>query len=157
MVLPLLLVVWAALGRRGTRWAVVAGITLAGTTAMKLACFTLTGPWPFSPSGHTVSAAVVYGGLAWLLLRPRAGPIVAWMAAVGIMALIGWSRLAVGAHTPAEVVVGALIGSAGLLWLTQVVPARGRAWPVMVAVPLVWIGFYGQSLGVEELLRGLAR
>ncbi len=156
----MLLLAWVALGRRGTRWAVIAGITLAATTGFKLVCFALTGPWPFSPSGHTASAAVVYGGLAWLLLRRAAGPVAAACAAVLPAIVIGWSRLALHAHTVPEVVVGALIGGAGLLWLMQApVPglARGRVWSVRVAVPLVWVAFHGQSLGIEELLRGLAR
>lgn len=58
------------------------------------------------PSGHTVSAFSFV--VAWLaLLGWRALPIVA------IAALAGFSRVAVGAHWPVDVLAGALIGLIG--------------------------------------------
>jgi membrane-associated phospholipid phosphatase len=58
------------------------------------------------PSGHTVSAFSFV--VAWLaLLGWRALPIVL------IAALAGFSRIAVGAHWPVDVLAGALIGLAG--------------------------------------------
>lgn len=58
------------------------------------------------PSGHTVSAFSFI--VAWLaLLGWRALPILA------IAALVGFSRIAVGAHWPVDVLAGALIGLAG--------------------------------------------
>lgn len=155
MLLPLVVVVWAALGRRGTRWAAAVAMTLAGMAALKVASFAIVGPWTFSPSGHTAAAAIVYGGLAWALLRPAWGRVVPGLAAALCVALIGWTRLALAAHSVAEVAVGAAMGGAGLVWLGQVVPRLGRVWPAAVAVPVVWVLFHGQSLGVEDRLRGL--
>src|SRR5574343_24807 len=61
------------------------------------------------PSGHTVSAFSFV--VPWLaLLGWRAAPIVV------LAALAGFSRIAVGAHWPVDVLAGALIGLAGS-WL----------------------------------------
>ena len=61
------------------------------------------------PSGHTVSAFSFV--VPWLaLLGWRAAPIVA------IAILAGYSRIAVGAHWPVDVLAGAMIGLAGS-WL----------------------------------------
>uniref|UniRef100_Q47A52 Phosphoesterase, PA-phosphatase related protein n=1 Tax=Dechloromonas aromatica (strain RCB) TaxID=159087 RepID=Q47A52_DECAR len=61
------------------------------------------------PSGHTVSAFSFV--VPWLaLLGWRAAPIVL------IAALAGFSRIAVGAHWPVDVLAGAMIGLAGS-WL----------------------------------------
>jgi membrane-associated phospholipid phosphatase len=67
-----------------------------------------------TPSGHVAAAAIVAGGLAALLLRrPRPALIVAVLAAV----VIGISRLALGAHSMPEVMVGAGVGLGGALAL----------------------------------------
>lgn len=154
-------VVWAVLGRRATRWVVASAVTLGGMAALKIGSFALLGPWIFSPSGHTASAAIVYGGLAWVLLRPwlgrpGLGRLAPGLVAALCVAVIGWTRLALAAHSVTEVAAGAVVGGAGLVWLTQRVPAPGRIWPAIVAVPVVWGLFHGQSLGVEDGLRGLA-
>jgi membrane-associated phospholipid phosphatase len=59
------------------------------------------------PSGHTVSAFSFV--VAWLALLGwwRALPIVV------VAALVGFSRIAVGAHWPVDVLAGAMIGLAG--------------------------------------------
>jgi membrane-associated phospholipid phosphatase len=59
------------------------------------------------PSGHTVSAFSFV--VAWLAL-------LGWWRAVPMLflaALVGFSRIAVGAHWPVDVLAGALIGTAG--------------------------------------------
>ena len=155
MVLPLLATVWAVLGRRGTRWAVAVAATLGSMVLLKLTSFAAAGPWTYSPSGHTASAAIVYGGLAWVLLRPMSGRLIPGLIAALCVAAIGWTRLALAAHSLAEVAVGAAVGFAGLAWLSQVKPAQGRVWPALVAVAAVWILFHGLSLGAEDWLRGL--
>jgi membrane-associated phospholipid phosphatase len=71
------------------------------------------------PSGHATLSLAFYGFLAGVLLRSRlpAGVRVAGtVVAVALVAAIGWSRLALGAHFPSDVLGGYLLGGAGLCW-----------------------------------------
>ena len=72
------------------------------------------------PSGHTQAAVVGYGILLLVLLpviKPRHRP---WeiAAAVAMVVLIGFSRIALGAHYLSDVVGAALIGSVWLWAMT---------------------------------------
>jgi membrane-associated phospholipid phosphatase len=69
--------------------------------------------WYWKISIHAAAAAGTVASLAilvsawWLLLAP-------------LVALTGWARVALRNHTPAQVVVGAIVGAtaaAGVLWL----------------------------------------
>jgi membrane-associated phospholipid phosphatase len=70
-----------------------------------------------SPSGHESFAAAVYGGLAALLAtgRPVQRQLAFFAAAAALVLLVGLGRIASGAHTPAEVAVGLMIGLAAVL------------------------------------------
>ncbi len=59
------------------------------------------------PSGHTMNAATVYGGSAVNRNLPKALRVV-----LGILvALIAFSRIYLGVHTPQDILVGALCGT----------------------------------------------
>ncbi len=65
------------------------------------------------PSGHTMNAATVFGGIVHRKDYPRALRIVLGFA----MALVAFSRIYLGVHTPQDVLVGAGIGLL-VMWLT---------------------------------------
>lgn len=75
------------------------------------------------PSGHSAGSAVVYGMLAWLLLRstPRRwhAPIVA--AAAALVFTIGFSRVMLQVHWASDVAAGLASGTAWLLTCVLVI------------------------------------
>jgi membrane-associated phospholipid phosphatase len=105
------------------------------------------------PSGHTLTAFAVASGIYYALTlaqRRRFG----WLLMV-LAAGAGLSRIAVGAHWPGDVAVGASLGlMSGLLghyvW-ARLQPARFalHAWPVRLAAVLVALSVY--HLLTEEL------
>ena len=58
------------------------------------------------PSGHSAMSCSVFGGVAFLLRNKKL-----WMSLfIGLVLLVGFSRMWLGVHTPQDVVVGLLIG-----------------------------------------------
>lgn len=96
------------------------------------------------PSGHAQNAVAVWGTLAAELRRRWT-----WVAAVGLMLLLGWSRIHLGAHFPVDTVTGWAVGVVLLgaylrrrepvaAWLTRLGPAATLG--VAFASSLVLIG-----------------
>ena len=70
--------------------------------------------WSF-PSGHAMSAAVVYGTVAYLAARLQERHLhrlVTLLCAAVLILLIGFSRLYLGVHYPSDVIAGIIIGLA---------------------------------------------
>ena len=119
---------WRRAGQRAE--AVVLLVTLAGSAALGqgLKAFfarprphlfpwlTSVGGWSF-PSGHTLTAIVLGGVLAWLLGRKlRAWRRVVVWAIAGLWAsLVGLSRVYLGVHYPSDVVASLAVGGLCLL------------------------------------------
>lgn len=76
-----------------------------------------------TPSGHTASATLIYGGLFALL---GAGVGLTVLAAAGVAMLIGLTRLILHAHLAGEAIVGGGIGVLGTGLLAVAVPYLGR-------------------------------
>ena len=75
---------------------------------------------PSFPSGHSLFAASVFGGLAALLsprLRTHAMRVAVWTGAVALAGLVGISRVYLGVHYPSDVLAGY---SVGLIWVSSV-------------------------------------
>ena len=67
------------------------------------------------PSGHAMSAAIVYGTVAYLAARLHKRIWARWLvmtAALIIIALICFSRMYLGVHYPSDVFAGVAIGLA---------------------------------------------
>jgi undecaprenyl-diphosphatase len=67
------------------------------------------------PSGHAMSAAVVYGTIAYLaarLERRMWTRVLTLMMAAALIALIALSRMYLGVHYPSDVLAGVLVGFA---------------------------------------------
>ncbi len=65
------------------------------------------------PSGHTMNAATVYGGGA---VRKDLPPVLRAVLGV-VVALVAFSRIFLGVHTPQDILIGAIAGLF-VMWLT---------------------------------------
>ncbi len=169
VVLPVAAVVLAILlvmgWRRGAlAWIAGVGGVLAVMLLLKLivfACFWRL-PWTglVSPSGHTASAAVVYGGLLTLLVpRARGGVVLAALTGGGLALLVGLTRLALHVHTVSDVVVGAAVGVTGAVLLRHFAgerPERLSSPRLALAVCVAMVLFHGHRLAAEERIKWLA-
>jgi len=163
VVLPLALAVGVALlvlgWRRGAvAWLLAVGGTLALVLLLKVAGWACGPPLWRTPSGHAAAAAVVCGGLALLVVR-RDCPHRALLIAVFAAAVVGTSRLLLGAHSFPEVLVGGAVGIAGASLLARLAgpPPQGlRARWVAAVVVAVLVLFHGTRLPAEAHIGGLA-
>ena len=173
VVLPLAVAVAAGLlaggwPRGAAAWAAVVPLTLLAVLLAKLV-IAACGSWlPLhslrSPSGHTASAAMIYGGLLFLLLpEPRRGlrrPFAAVLLAGLFAVLFGGTRLALHLHSRADVLAGAALGIAGALVLARLAgprPSRLRvAVPLAAALAVVML-FHGDHLRAENRIDHMAR
>jgi undecaprenyl-diphosphatase len=80
------------------------------------------------PSGHTTTAVGTFGSLA-ATSRQKISAVIYTVLAL----LVGFSRMYIGVHTPADVIVGALT-SLVLIVLLRKVPWKGRAMNILVIV-----------------------
>jgi undecaprenyl-diphosphatase len=143
VVLVVLVVAVAWWRASGLRFAIVATVSLAGSTvAIGLLKLLTARTRPeaglvetFSssfPSGHAGRATAFYGALVWVAYRSArslARRLVGVVAALVVVAAIALSRVYLGVHWPSDVLTGVLLGS---LWLAVVigevrpVPTRRR-------------------------------
>jgi len=164
VVLPLIATVALMLGVLGWRrgalaWLVAVGCSFAAVLLFKLVfttCGPALGPGALrSPSGHTAAAALIVGGIAVALGSDRRhAAAIALLAAV----LIGATRVALGLHTAAEVVLGAALGVLGVIGFAFAAgkpPALRLRW-MFVAVIAVALLLHGQHLHVEGQIRAAA-
>jgi membrane-associated phospholipid phosphatase len=169
VVLPLALIAALMLTltdwRRGALlWLIVVAATLGAMAVLKMALFACGAvrivDLVRSPSGHTASAAIVYGGLAALVARRfGAGLILSFLPVLIAAAVIGFSRVALDVHTLPEVLIGATIGCAGALAMLLLVGKPPPRLPVPKLIGpaiVVIIAMHGYHLHAEVVLRTLA-
>lgn len=156
VVLPLILAVGLMLfiggWRRGAAaWIVTAGVTLGLMLVLKLLGIACGPAHLRTPSGHTAAAAMVAGSLIALLL-PRYRCAGTALAALGAAVLIGALRVAAGAHTVPEVLLGGSVGIAGAVcfaWFAGSRPAEVRLSRVLAVAIMVVALFHGDRLRAE--------
>lgn len=166
VMLPLAVVVAVAMlaagwARGALAWATIIGGMLAVMLVLKLLAGTcgtvLLGSELRSPSGHTASAAAIYGGgLALVLRRALPGAPVAFLCAGTLAVLIGVTRVMLGAHSVVEVMVGGAVGVAAAMLLVRVagpVPDRVRSLPAVGAVVATLVVFHGLHMPAEAAIR----
>jgi len=143
-------------------------LCLGGTVLLKLTFITCGRHWNaglVSPSGHAAIALAVYGMATIVLASWVSGwwRISLAVAAVILVTGIAVSRVLLGAHTVAEVVVGLLVGGAalGIFAFTYRWPARrrlGRLNLLLLGLALVvpLIALHGERLPAERWIRQAA-
>lgn len=112
----------------------------------------------YSPSGHTMAATMVYGGLLSLTRLNRAALLAATLA---IAMLMGWTRVALGYHTVMEVVVGGALGLAMVAcfgirtqgWQKQFRPVLS----ILCVLVLVAISMRGWHPNIESRIQSASR
>jgi undecaprenyl-diphosphatase len=80
------------------------------------------------PSGHTLGSVVLYGFAAYYFVGMRLGSprrAAAWIGAAAMVALVGASRIYLGAHYLSDVVAAVVEGAA---WLAIVLSAPAPSW-----------------------------
>ena len=126
---------------------------------LKILCLQLAlrfgGLAPMSPSGHVAAGCMIYGGLWVLLLRGRVPELVVAAAPVALVAIIGISRIRLGAHTPLEVVLGAVVGLASVAMLARLAGARPNrsVWPLLAALSCTMFALHGVHMPAEQVIR----
>ena len=153
-------------------WAVAVPGVFAVVLSLKIifyACHAVLPDWGIrSPSGHTASAAVVYGSLLAMLGHRGVGSTVrllgrhlllAVIAALLLALLFGISRVDLGAHTVPDVLVGGAVGVVGALLFVALAgrpPRRFRGWMLGIVVAVVAVFCHGHELHAEEAIQRLA-
>lgn len=111
-----------------------------------------------SPSGHTASAAVLYGGLGALLVR-RLDVAGTGLLALALAILFGTTRVLLDDHTISEVVVGGAVGIAGTVMLRRLMgppPERLRRSGLLVVVLVTAWAVHGRHLPAEQKIHAFA-
>lgn len=105
------------------------------------------------PSGHAIGTTAIWGGVAWFTRgdgRRRRGAI-----AAAIVALVGFSRVALGVHYAVSVVAGVVIGAAYLLGMSRFGIDPARTFGVASAFGVVAVAVTGFGTDATVVL-GLA-
>ena len=163
--ITLLLLGW---WRGAIGWILAVPATLATVLSLKIIFYVCHGVLPDfglrSPSGHTASATVVYGGLLALFGRPGVGRRARHLSLIGLAALLlavlfGYSRVDLGVHTIPDVLVGGAVGIVGAILFVLLAgqPPEGfRRWILGAVALTVAVLCHGRELQAEETIQRMA-
>jgi len=152
-------------------WAAAACLSLAFAfclvtmLVLKIGFLTCSPTWHVaivSPSGHASFSAVAYGALGLIAARharPWQRPLIAAICLL-LIAGIALSRVALGAHSAAEMALGLAVGLFALGIFAapyrRLVPGRIDVALLLVVAAGIMLAFHGLRLPVEEWIRHLA-
>lgn len=150
--------------RAAALWTLTLGMSLGVVLVLKLTFAGCVSPSRLteihSPSGHTASATLVYGGLI-ALLDTRL--VITLVASVGCATLIGTSRLLLHLHTAEEAALGGGIGVLGVALLAVSLPrnamigSRGElSLSLSIVVMSLALALHGIHWRVEPLIRNVS-
>ncbi|KAA2212488.1 phosphatase PAP2 family protein [Teichococcus oryzae] len=161
--LALSLTLLASGWRRGAvSWTLVVGGTLGVVFLAQLAARLMPdgpgGGGAGSPSGHVASAAILYGGLAVLLMRRR---LLALVLALACAAAMATSQLVLHVHSLPAVLAGGALGLAGVVALARLAPAApvppgGLRMVLPAVLASVVLPMHGTRLTAEGLILRIA-
>lgn len=112
-----------------------------------------------SPSGHTALSVAAYFTIAWVMASELPGKwrYVPYVIATPLVFLIALSRVLLGAHTPADAVVGCAIGLIAAIWPHKFItpPASSRPPSPLFALifPCLLLALHGVNLPAEQVIR----
>ena len=128
------------------RWVVFLGLAIGLTTLTKVAFLGWGVEWEAADftgiSGHTMFASAIYPVLLLVFAGGtlRSGYRGALVLGYGVALLVGVSRIAVGAHSPSEVLAGWLVGGAASGFALASSGFRAHwNWPLVPVLMVVWI------------------
>ena len=173
VVLPLAIVIAITLlllgwWRGAIGWIVAVPATLVTVLSLKIIFYVCHGVLPDfgvrSPSGHTASATVVYGGLLALFGRSGVGRRARHLSLIGLAALLlallfGYSRVDLGVHTIPDVLVGGVVGIIGAILFVLLAgqpPDGFRRWRLGAVALAVAALCHGHELQAEETIQRVA-
>ena len=147
--------------RMAVAWAVMV-VAGSGLMLMLKLYFEACGPARhrvlYSPSGHTMAATMVYGGLLSLTRLNRVA------LAVGVLAIAvleGWTRVALGYHTVVEVVAGGGLGIAMVAGFVAWTGASHKNFrpvlSILFVVMIVAISMRGWHPNIESTIQSASR
>ncbi len=152
--------------RRGAMaWGVAVAGTLALMLVLKLGFLACGHALPVdqirSPSGHTAAGAAIYGGLLAVTVRRVTGHG-RWtlICALSAALVIGASRLALGAHTGLEVILGGMVGVCGALAANRFAgapPPRLQISRIAGVAVFVLVLLHGVHMPAEAAIKSAAR
>ena len=164
-------IVLAAAGwwRGAIGWTLGVGAALGLTLSLKLAFLACGHLIPEaalrSPSGHVAASGAIYGGLFAIVARivamrrPIRQNLWTPLFTMAVVLVIGASRLALGAHSPPEVLVGGAIALGGAFAagrLTGPPPPALRLRPLLALAVLVVLALHGIRMPAEAAITNVA-
>ena len=145
---------------RAIWWVVAFGLCVGLTALLKIylyACHPFAGLQ--SPSGHTSLSTLVYGAIAFVVAAEATGwhRVIVLGSGISIVGGIAISRIVLGAHSPLEVILGAVMGSVALVLFAREYlgrkPSRLSLRPLLLALVLLAGLLHGQAVHAEAILR----